>query len=73
MEKFLLYIGLIFLLIYWFLILPFKNVTERQKQEPLRKKSKEGDLRIDYDPDKEKKSHPKGYKGGEYVDYEEVK
>ena len=74
MFKFLLYIGFIFFLIYWFLILPFKPSIDREKQAQAQKKKRnDGKLHIDYDPDKEKKSSSKGYKGGEYVDYEDVK
>ena len=74
MFKFLLYTGFIFFLIYWFLILPFKPAVDRERQQPQaqKKRNNNGNLHIDYNPDKEKKS-PKGYKGGEYVDYEEVK
>ena len=74
MFKFLLYIGFIFFLIYWFLILPFKPSIDREKQAQAQKKRRSnGNLNIDYNPDKDKKSSSKGYKGGEYVDYEEVK
>ena len=73
MLKFLLYVGFIFFLIYWFLILPFKPSIDRERQAQAQKKrNRDGNLHIDYNPDKEKKS-PKGYEGGEYVDYEEVK
>ena len=72
MLKFLLYIGFIFFLIYWFLILPFKPSIERERQAQ-RKKTRNGNLHIDRDPDKDKRSSSKGYDGGEYVDYEEVK
>ena len=73
MFKFLLYIGFIFFLIYWFLILPFKPSVERgkQQQQPRRKPGNDK-IHIDYNPDKDKKSS-KGYDGGEYVDYEEIK
>ncbi len=75
MFKFLLYIGFIFFLIYWFLILPFKPSVERprEREEP-RRKTIDGNLHIDYKPEKDKKSHSgKGYQGGDYVDYEELK
>ena len=35
------------------------------------KKSKDGNVNIDYVP-KDKKGDNKGYKGGDYVDYEEL-
>lgn len=75
MLKFLLYIGFIFFLIYWFLILPFRTGIEKEKQTQQRRRAttRKGDLHIDYNPDKDKRSGDKGYKGGEYVDYEEVK
>ncbi len=34
--------------------------------------SKEGEIRIDHMPDKNKKSSGKDFSGGEYIDYEEV-
>ena len=33
----------------------------------------EGEVKIQYNPDKDKKKPPTGAAGGEYVDYEEVK
>jgi hypothetical protein len=72
--KFLMYIGFIFFLIYWFLILPFKPSVEKERQQPPRKKAKDGKINIDYIPDNGKRSSSsKGYDGGEYVDYEEIK
>lgn len=38
----------------------YSNQQQKRKQE--------GDLNVDHDPNRSKK----GYKGGEYVDYEEV-
>jgi hypothetical protein len=74
MFKFLLYAGFIFFLIYWFLILPFKPSIDRERQAQTQKKrTREGNLNIDRSPDKDKKSSSKGYDGGDYVDYEEVK
>lgn len=34
---------------------------------------KEGDIEIDYIPEQEQKKRQKGFRGGEYVDYEELK
>ena len=72
MFKFLLYVGFIFLLIYWFLILPFKPSIDRDRQ-PARKKTRNGNLKIDHTPDDNQKNSSKGYDGGDYVDYEEIK
>ena len=72
MLKFLLYIGFIIFVIYWFLILPFKPSAERERQQQ-RKKSRSGNINVDFTPENDKKSGSKGYQGGEYVDYEEIK
>jgi hypothetical protein len=45
------------------------NYTQQTKQ---RRRAPNSDLNIDYVPEEEKK-RKKGYKGGDYVDYEEVK
>ena len=73
MFKFLLYIGFIFFLIYWFLVLPFKPTTIQRERPAPKKKTKDGNLNIDYIPEAHKKSSSKGYDDGDYVDYEEVK
>ncbi len=72
MFKFLLYVGFIFLLLYWFLILPFKPSADRDRQ-PARKKQKDGKVNIDHNSDGNQKNNPKGYDGGDYIDYEEIK
>jgi len=33
---------------------------------------RKGEIKIDYAPDKNKKSPGKDFKGGEYIDYEEI-
>jgi hypothetical protein len=72
MFKFLLYVGFIFLLIYWFLILPFKPSLDKDKQSA-RKRTRNGNLNVDNIPEGNQKNPSKGYDGGDYVDYEEIK
>ena len=45
-----------------------------QAKNPQKKKwqPKGGNLKVDYDPQNPKSKSPKGYRDGEYVDYEEL-
>jgi hypothetical protein len=72
MLKFLLYIGFIFFLIYWILILPFKAGPGRVKP-PQRKRTGDEDINVDQLRGNRQQKNPKGYDGGDYVDYEEIK
>jgi len=47
------------------------RARNQQQQTPNHQQKRRGDLNIDYVPEKDSKS-PKDFKGGEYVDYEEV-
>ncbi len=42
--------------------------ANKRTPPPMRK----GDINIEYTPDKNKKSPAKDFKGGEYIDYEEI-
>lgn len=57
--------------LFW-LVVGRQLVKEQKKQNQQRGKTqqKKGDINIDYVPNNAKKD---GFKGGEYVDYEEVK
>lgn len=48
-----------------------KALQSAAGQDPKQKRKSDGNVNIDYDPNQEKKGNS-GYKGGEYVDYEEV-
>ena len=58
--------------VFKFLFRPFIFVNQQRSQgQPFQKSSKrDGEVKIDYVPQKDKKDD---YKGGEYVDFEEVK
>ena len=72
MLKFLLILGFFLFIIYNLLILPFKRRAPVDENRDRRKKPVDGNVNIDYDPKEKHKNENKGYKGGEYVDYEEV-
>jgi len=72
MLRFLLIVGFFFFLIYYILILPFrprKSVDDRQSH---RKRPIDGNVNIDFDPKEKQKQKKSDYRGGDYVDYEEV-
>lgn len=49
----------------------FVNQQRTQRQQPFQKQARqEGEVKIDYVPQKDKKDN---FNGGEYVDFEEVK
>jgi len=70
---------LIFVIIYWLFKTVgkffFNTLTNKEGQNPYQgnqqQKSREGSIHVDYNP-KDKKGNHNDYKGGEYVDYEEV-
>jgi hypothetical protein len=72
MLKFLFIIFLIFLGIYYIFILPFKPRNDIEDKRTNRKKAKGSNLDIDYVPEDKKKARSKKFKGGDYIDYEEV-
>ena len=49
------------------------QLTGRKTKQDQPKMRKEGEIRVDYHPDKEGGRHGSKFEGGEYVDYEEVK
>lgn len=57
--------------LFW-LVVGRQLVKQQKKQSQQRSKAQQrtGDINIDYVPNESKKT---GFKGGEYVDYEEVK
>lgn len=78
MLKFLLILLLVFFLLgrigWWIIRLILKGAVQRAQQTQHRNQGNDGDIKIDYIPEQElKKRRNKGDKGGEYVDYEEVK
>ena len=50
-----------------------RNHTYRRTQQTQRRQPTDGNVSIDYDPKKDQKSQNRGFKGGDYIDYEEVK
>jgi hypothetical protein len=53
-------------------VLGVQNQTQAHRQ-PTHQARKEGQVNIDYVPEKGKKRNKKGPGAGEYIDYEEVK
>ena len=51
----------------------FNTGNYRQQTQQRRRQAPNNDLNIDYVPENKNKKKKKGYGGGEYVDYEEVK
>lgn len=75
MLKFLLIVGLIGFLLFrvlgvFFKVLTGSTANQRPQNYRHSRKPKDGNVNVDYIPEKGKKG--KGYKGGEYVDYEEL-
>lgn len=57
--------------LFWLVV--GRQLTKEQKrhnQQQARQQKRQGDINVDYVP---KDSKGKGYEGGQYVDYEEVK
>jgi hypothetical protein len=73
MLKFLFIIFLFLLGIYYIFILPFKPRQDIEDKRPNRKKAKGSNLDIDYIPEDKNQSKSEKFKGGDYIDYEEVK
>jgi hypothetical protein len=72
MLKFLLIVFLFFLAIYYVFILPFRPRHDIENKKPNRKRAKDSNVDIDYMPENEKQNKNDRFKGGEYIDYEEV-
>ncbi|MEM1406173.1 MAG: DUF4834 domain-containing protein [Bacteroidota bacterium] len=75
MLKFLLIVGLIGFLLFrvlgvFFRVLTGSTVNPKSQDFHQTRKPKDGNVNVDYIPGKEKKGNR--YKGGEYVDYEEL-
>jgi hypothetical protein len=73
MLKFLILLFLFFAVIYYVLILPFKPRHQVRNEQYDRKKKRVGNVNIDYVPEDEKNQKSGKAKGGDYIDYEEVK
>jgi hypothetical protein len=72
MLKFLLIVFIFFLAIYYILILPFRPRNDLENKKPNRKRAKDSNVNIDYMPEDKKQSRSEKFKGGDYIDYEEV-
>jgi hypothetical protein len=72
MLKFLIFLFLFFAIIYYVLIVPFRPRQQVRHDQHEAKKKKMGNVNIDHVPDENngKSGH---IKGGDYIDYEEVK
>jgi hypothetical protein len=64
---------MIFLAIYYVFILPFKPKNDIEDKRSQRKRAKNSNLDIDYIPEDKKQNNSGNFKGGDYIDYEEVK
>ncbi len=77
MFKFLLFVFIISYVVYkvggfFFKILTLGGTAQRSQRNQPPKRPPGTDLNVDYAPDK-KKRNKEDFKGGEYVDFEEVK
>jgi hypothetical protein len=54
-------------------ILPFKSRNDIEDKRTQRKRAKDSNLDIDYIPKDKKQNKTDNFKGGDYIDYEEVK
>jgi hypothetical protein len=72
MLKFLLIVFLFFLAIYYLFILPFKPKNDLEDKHSNRKRAKDSNVDIDFVPEDKKQGRTDKFKGGEYIDYEEV-
>lgn len=59
--------------IYYVFILPFRPRNDIEDKRSQRKRARNSNVDIDYVPDDKKQSQTDKFKGGEYIDYEEVK
>lgn len=73
MLKFLFIIFLFVLAIYYVFILPFRPRNDIEEKRSQRKRAKDSNVDIDYVPEDKKQNKTDNFKGGEYIDYEEVK
>jgi len=73
MLKFLILLFLFFAAIYYVLILPFRPRQQVRYDHSDRKKKTVGNVNIDYVPEDEKNKKSGNVKGGDYIDYEELK
>jgi hypothetical protein len=73
MLKFLIFVLLFFAIIYYVLILPFRPRQQVRNNPNEGKKRRVGNVNIDHVPDDEKHAKSGHAKGGDYIDYEEVK
>ncbi|HBH23342.1 MAG TPA: DUF4834 domain-containing protein [Cytophagales bacterium] len=77
MLKLLLFILLMYLVFRFignlFKLMMGRQGEKRQFHDQKRRNRKNDEVNIDYVPNQNKKQHKQSYKGGEYVDYEEVK
>ena len=64
---------MIFLAIYYVFILPFKPRNDIEDKRSQRKRARNSNLDIDYVPKDKKQNKSGNFKGGDYIDYEEVK
>ncbi len=73
MLKFLFIIFMFVLAIYYVFILPFRPRNDIEDKRSQRKRARNSNVDIDYVPEDKKQNKTDNFKGGEYIDYEEVK
>ena len=61
------------LAIYYVFILPFRPRNDIEDKRSQRKRARNSNVDIDYVPEDKKQNQTDKFKGGEYIDYEEVK
>jgi hypothetical protein len=72
MLKFLFIVFLFFMAIYYIFILPFRPKNDLEDKRPNRKRARDSNVDIDYIPEDKKQGKSDKFKGGEYIDYEEI-
>ena len=58
--------------IYYIFILPFRPKNDLEDKRPNRKRARDSNVDIDYIPEDKKQGKSDKFKGGEYIDYEEI-
>ena len=61
------------LAIYYVFILPFRPRNDIEDKRSQRKRARNSNVDIDYVPEDKEQNQTDKFKGGEYIDYEEVK
>ena len=52
--------------------MPFRSKNDLEDKRPNRKRARDSNVDIDYIPEDKKQGKSDKFKGGEYIDYEEI-